>query len=297
MNRWMKPFFYLPAILGAVAWHAFADGVCQASEPQVVRLWESGAPGFEERKDEPEQAENWWVKNIHHPSLTVFPAGDNHCGTAVVIVPGGGHRLLVFDAEGTELARRFQEMGVTAFVLKHRLAREENSPYQIEVHAKEDGQRAMRWVRHHAVEYGIRRDRIGLVGFSAGGEVVSMVVYSDASPIAGAKDRIDAASAAADFQVLIYPGPIGIPSETVLDLPPAFMVVAADDAATQNVFDVARLYQSRQASYELHVFAAGGHGFNLGQRSKRRSIATWVDRLQDWMQDEGLIGNQGRKAK
>ena len=144
----------------------------------VIPLWANGAPGFEKLKNVPEQAKDYWVKNINNPTLTVFlPPKDKATGTAVVICPGGGHRLLVFNAEGIEPAKFLSDLGVAVFVLKYRLARDTNSPYKIEVHAKQDGYRAMRLVRSRAAQYGLDTNKIGLMGFSAGGEVVDMVAF------------------------------------------------------------------------------------------------------------------------
>src|SRR4249920_1980229 len=144
-----------------------------ADEPQVIPLWSNGAPGFEDRRDEPELARDYWVRNIHNPSITVFPAPKEKAnGAAVLIVPGGGHRELVFKAEGVEPAKYLNDLGVTCFVLKHRLARETNSPYSLQIHPRQDAQRAMRLIRSRATEWNIDTNRIGAMGFSAGGEVV-----------------------------------------------------------------------------------------------------------------------------
>ena len=96
----------------------------------MIHLWTNGAPGFENRKNEPELAKDWYVKNIHNPSITVFlPPKEKANGAAVLICPGGGFRALVYNSEGADAAEYFNSLGVTAFVFKYRLFREENSPY------------------------------------------------------------------------------------------------------------------------------------------------------------------------
>lgn len=145
--------------------------IAQNKQPQVS-LWAKGAPGFENKKDEPEQAKDWWVRNVHNPSITVFlPEKTKATGAAVVVCPGGGHRNLVFNAEGREAAEYLNSIGVAAFVLKYRLFREENSPYTME-NVRQDAYRAMRLVRSRAKEWGVDTARLGMLGFSAGGEVV-----------------------------------------------------------------------------------------------------------------------------
>jgi acetyl esterase/lipase len=124
----------------------------------------------------------------------------------VLICPGGGHRELVFNAEGVEPARYLNRLGVTAFALKYRLGREEGSPYSVEKHPREDAQRAMRLIRSRAAEWNIDTNRIGIMGFSAGGEVVSMVVYQPTGGDPTAADPIDRTSCRPDFQIVIYPG-------------------------------------------------------------------------------------------
>jgi hypothetical protein len=167
-----------------------------ADEPQVVQLWPKGAPGFESRRDEPELAKSYWVKNIHNPSLTVFlPPEEKASGAAVVICPGGGHRELVFNAEGVDAARYLNSIGVAAFALKYRLGREQGSPYSIEKHAREDGMRAMRLVRARAKEWNVDPARLGIMGFSAGGEVASMVAFNPGEGDPKAADPIDDRSA------------------------------------------------------------------------------------------------------
>lgn len=254
-------------------------------------LWEHGAPDSIDRKDEPEQAKDYWVKNVHDPSVTVFrPSADQANGTAVVIFPGGGHRMLVYTAEGYDPAEYFVRLGVTAFVIKYRLAREEGSPYKLDVHPRADGRRAMRWVRAHAADYQIDPDKIGIVGFSAGGEVASEVAYNSYQGIPDAADPVDRVSCQPNFQVLIYPGHLGVPDAVPATAPSTFMLVANDDqGASKVVVDLLSKFRSAKVPVEMHLYAKGGHGFNMGQRSKLRSISTWKDRLTDWMIDNEFV--------
>src|SRR5882757_267707 len=109
------------------------------TNPIVIPLWTNGAPGFENRRNEPEQAKDYWVKNIHNPSITIyFPPKEKATGAVVIICPGGGHRELVYNAEGVEPAIFLNSIGVTAVVLKYRLSREEGSPYSVNIHPRQD---------------------------------------------------------------------------------------------------------------------------------------------------------------
>jgi len=271
------------------------QSACAQEPDKLIRerfsLWEQGAPDSVDRKDEPEQAKDYWVKNVHDPSVTVFrpPTGQAN-GTAVVIFPGGGHRMLVYTAEGYDPAEYFVRQGVTAFVIKYRLAREDGSPYKLNVHPRADGRRAMRWVRAHAAHYKIDPNKIGIVGFSAGGEVASEVAYNPFEGTAGAADQIDQISCQPNFQVLIYPGPLGVPDTIPATAPSTFMLVANDDVgASKVVVDLLGKFRSANVPVEVHLYAKGGHAFNMGQRSKLRSISTWKDRLTDWMIDNEYV--------
>jgi acetyl esterase/lipase len=257
---------------------------------QVIPLWESGAPGFESRRHEAEQHRDWWYKNIHNPSLTVFlpPAGKAN-GTAIIIAAGGGHRELVFDPEGVEPARHLASLGVTAFALKYRLFREPGSNYTLE-HVGEDIRRAMRTVRSRAAEWGLDARRIGVMGWSAGGEVAALVAYPPVEGDARATDPVERVSARPDFQILVYPGPQGIPERIPAEAPPLFLLGAADDEyVAQVLFDLTRKYRAAGASIEAHIYAQGKHAFNMGQRSQFVSIRRWPARLAEWLEDRGLL--------
>lgn len=263
---------------------------CQ-TKPIVVPLWNDGAPGFEHLKGEQEQAKDWWVKNIHNPSVTVFmPPADLANGTSVVICPGGGHRELVFDAEGKDAALYLNKLGITAYVLKYRLAREEGSPYELGVHAKEDALRAIRTIRANAEKWNIDPDKIGMLGFSAGGEVVSMVAYENGNGDSNAKDPIDQLNGKPNFQMLVYPGPFGIPDVMPEDVPPTFMVVANDDPCCSGpVVKILNGYRKVNRPVEAHIYAKGGHAFNMGYRTKLKTLSSWPARMTDWLTDNGYL--------
>ncbi len=267
-----------------------------AQEPRVIPLWDKGAPGFESRRNEPEQAKDYWVKNINNPSITVFlPPKEIANGTAVVIAPGGGHSLLVYGAEGVEPAKFLNRLGVAAFVLKYRLAREPNSPYKLGVEPKEDALRAMRLVRSRAAEFGIDPNKVGFLGFSAGGEVGFWVCYGSGAGDPNAPDPVDRLNAKPNFHMSIYPGPLGLPDSIQPDDPPTFMVVANDDEGHSDVvIDLLKKYHAAKVPIEVHFYAKGGHGFNLGQRSNLVSIRGWPQRMVDWMTDGGWLASNAK---
>jgi len=281
-------------VRGALAVLALVVTTSAAPQGQVtttIPLWPQGAPGSEARHTEPEIVENTYIHNVHQPSLTVFRADPAHAnGVGIIVIPGGGHRMLVWVNEGVMPARALNRFGVTAFVLKYRLAREPGSPYDIERDAAADARRAVRWVRLHAADYGVDPNRIGLMGFSAGGELVSMVADNPAPPVPPKPDAVDHASGRPDFQMLIYPGPLGIPAKAAMRAPPAFLVAGTLDqcCATPTI----TLYQQLRAagvSAELHLFADTDHGFNVGMHSERLGVAHWPDRLNDWLTDGGWL--------
>lgn len=271
---------------------AFLSSATEAQGQNVVvlPLWEKGAPGFENLKNVPEEQKDYWVKNINNPTLTAyFPPKEKANGTAVVICPGGGHRLLVINAEGTEPAQYLNNLGITAFVLKYRLAREENSPYKLEVNAKEDAYRAMRLVRSRAAEWNIKPDKIGMLGFSAGGEVVSLVAYAPGNGDGQAPDPVDRLNGKPDFQMLVYPGPLFIPDSVDATAPPLFMLAANDDeCCSAPIVKLLQDYRAAKRPVEVHLYTKGGHGFNMGNRSLLSTIKNWPQRMADWLNDNIL---------
>ncbi|WP_029623529.1 alpha/beta hydrolase [Sphingomonas sp. PAMC 26617] len=261
----------------------------------AIPIWPNGAPGSEGHSGEEEQVEaGAYVHNVHRPSLTVsLPDAVRANGAAIVIIPGGGHRMLVFENEGMVPARALNRYGITSFVLKYRLAREAGSTYTIEGDAASDARRAIRWVRAHSKDYGLDPRRIGVMGFSAGGELVSLVADNPTPTVLPATDAIDRISSRPDFQVLIYPGPLGTPGRSVVGAPPAFIAAGTLDHCCAPPA-LALYTQLRDAGVpaELHMFASTDHGFNLAMHNDRISIQHWPDRLADWLSDEGWLSSR-----
>jgi acetyl esterase/lipase len=258
--------------------------------PASIPLWPNGAPGSEKRRHEPERIENSYVHNVHNPSLTVFPADPRHAnGIAIIVVPGGGHRFLVFQNEGVGPAKTLNRFGITVFVLKYRLSREQGSTYTIEGDAVADARRAVRWVRAHAAQYGVDPRRIGLMGFSAGGELVTGVA-DNPEPAQKVADATDKVSARPDFQILVYPGPLGIPARAVAGAPPAFITAGSlDKCCAAPAMTLYQQLRGAGVSTELHLWADTDHGFNIAAHSERVSIQHWPDRLADWLSDGGWL--------
>lgn len=268
-----------------------------AQAQTVIPLWAKGAPGFESRRNEPEQAKDYWVKNIHNPSLTVYlPPADKANGAAVVICPGGGHRLLVYNSEGVAPAKFYNSLGVTVFILKYRLGRDTLSPYKVDIQPKQDAYRAMRLVRNRAAEFNIDTNRIGMMGFSAGGEVVDMVAFSGWKGDPKAADLVDRANAKPNFIVQVYPGPGFVPEKVPADAPPAFLVAANDDACCSlPIIQLLQRYREAKVPVEMHMYAKGDHAFNMGTNRKLVSINNWPQRLADWLQDSNILQPERKK--
>lgn len=259
-----------------------------AAKLVTVPLYPRGASGSAARRHEAEVSRDYWVRNIHDPSLIVFPAPAAHSsGVSVIILPGGAHKFLVWTNEGTKVATALNRMGISAFVLKYRLAREDGSTYSIEGDAADDTRRAIRWVRAHSADYGLDPAKVGLMGFSAGGELVTLVADNPEPSGRPVTDAIDKLPARPNFQILVFPGPLGQPAKAIEAAPPAFIVAGSRDeccaAPSVNLYE-----QLRKAgvSAELHMFADAGHAFNLDE-SSRISILHWPDRLADWLADGG----------
>ncbi len=285
-----------------------------SAEQLVLPIWEGVAPGSEKWTQKEVEYRNplgeAMVRNVVRPTLTAYlPERTKANGTAVIICPGGGFRFLSWKTEGTMVAEWLRERGVAAFVLKYRLvdmgATEEefqkrsnaffnavmeattkgksvasavNDPATVQVTAmaSEDGRQAIRVVRQHTAEWGISPEKIGIMGFSAGGMVTSQVLL-----------KYDTASRP-NFAAPIYGAPFDNEVSIPKDAPPIFVVCASDDLlmADQSM----RLYSQWKAakrSAELHLYAKGGHGF--GMRPQGLPVDHWIERFGEWLKAQKLL--------
>ena len=293
-SRLMK----IPAFLLALA-IAFTAGSAFAAEPLLIPLWPAGAPGFESRKDEPEKTVNARKTNIHNPSLTAFlPPKDQATGVAVIIAPGGGHGHVTVDHEGYAVARWLAEHGIAGFVLTYRLARDEaaagKSPYSVDVHALGDAQRALRVVRARAGEWRVDPAKVGLMGFSAGGELAILAATRADSGKSDATDVVERQGSRPDFAALMYSGGLTRPDLALSkNLPPLFLACGGDDPLANSLPEFYLACRKAGINAELHIFAGVGHGFGL-QEKNDVNVRTWPDRFRDWLVNRKILTDAAR---
>lgn len=272
-------------------------------QPEIIPLWPGDPPGSEDWNQEeqetfaPPPISFRSVRNVTRPTLTaLLPHPSKATGSAVIICPGGGFHALAIDHEGIDVARWLSERGVAAFVLKYRLfateVRDEDFERQFQENLSDrnkirevtkqigplaiaDGQQAMKVVRQHALEWGLLPQRIGMMGFSAGGGVtigVALEHDADSCP---------------NFAASIY-GALWEDIKGPADAPPLFIALANDDALT--VEPCLALYSAWRAAghpVELHIYAQGGHGF--GVRKQGLPADHWIDRFGEWLQVQGFM--------
>ena len=287
----------LPRILLGLT--LLAGAGLQAQEPAAELLWPASAPGALGT-----QAED-------QPSITpyVLPKGTGS-GTAVVICPGGGYQSLAMDKEGYQVAKWLNTLGVSAFVLKYRLGPRYHHPIELQ-----DAQRAIRIVRSRAVQYGLQPDRIGIMGFSAGGHEASTAGthYDAGNP--SAAEPVDRVSSRPDFLVLCYPvisfGPFAHAGsrrnllgndpdpklvenlsnelQVTKDTPPTFLYHTTNDTVVpveNSVLFYSALHKAGVPA-ELHLYERGPHGVGLAQSDP--VLSSWPGRLADWLKIHGLL--------
>jgi acetyl esterase/lipase len=269
-----------------------------------VKLWPGKAPG--ESKDIgpekyiPAKKGQLGVKrltDVSEPSITVYqPSKEKVTGCAVIVAPGGGYNILAIEHEGTQTCEWLNSLGVTAVLLKYRVPkRAMQMPDNLA--AIQDAQRAVSLTRQHAKEWGIDPERIGMLGFSAGGNLTAWAALADMrmyEPI----DSADKLSAKPNFACLIYPaylvdkeGHLKPEYRVTKDSPPMFFAHANDDPVTplSSVLLYAALKKAGVPA-ELHIYATGGHGF--GMRKIPHPAASWPDRCADWLKTRGYLGKK-----
>ena len=275
----------------------------KAAEPALtLNVWPGQAPGekggIAEEKTEffkgalPKKQ----VSNVSKPTLEVFlpPKGQAN-GTAVVICPGGGFNVLMMDYEGEDCATWLNTLGVTTIVLKYRVPVRPGGPRYLP--ALQDTQRALSIVRSKASEWGLDPKRIGILGFSAGGEAAALLATSSDKLSYPAIDAVDQVNSRPDFFLAVYPGGLMENGSLLADVhvtkdtPPTFITVANNDPASEGSVLLYQALKKAGVSAELHIYADGVHGF--GMRPSPEPHATWTARLADWMKQQGLLKAKG----
>jgi acetyl esterase/lipase len=236
------------------------------------------------------------IQNVSKPTIEVYkPEGEKDTGTAVLICPGGGYNILAYDLEGTEVAQWLNSIGVTGIVLKYRVPRREgrekhDAPLQ-------DAQRALSLVRSKAAEWKIDPERIGILGFSAGGHLSATTATNSDRRNYEPIDAVDEVSCRPDFAVLVYPAYLLKEKSEELspeirvseNTPPVFFAHADNDPhSSANSVGMYLALKKAGVSCEMHIYATGGHGFGL--RPTEHACCTWPDRCGEWMKGRGLLG-------
>lgn len=272
-----------------------------SAEPVVVKLWPGGAPEksgvkIEAEKEVPKKSADdvQRITNVTDPMITVFkPEKPN--GTAVLVCPGGGYNILAYEHEGSKVCEFLNKHGVTGILLKYRVPRRDpNDPSREPL---QDAQRAMGVIRHHAAEWGLKPDRIGILGFSAGGHLSIMTTLHANERTYTSDPALDVEDATPDFAIPVYPAylvnkkePLNLlPGfEVTAKSPPMCFVHANDDSWPASGSALLYLeYKKLNLPSELHIYAKGGHGF--GMRKNGDPVNDWPDRVAEWMRSMGYI--------
>jgi acetyl esterase/lipase len=297
MKRWMIGLGLLLATCGAGR---------AAEKPQTLPLWPGMPPGetapVGEEKDFSKPGEGLVagrplirLGNVSKPILEVFrPAKEKDTGAAVVIAPGGGYSILAWDLEGEEVAQWLNTLGVTGVVLKYRVP--DHPKDNNHVRPLQDAQRAISVVRSKAQEWGLDPERIGVLGFSAGGHLAASTLTNSDRRAYEAVDEADRASCRPNFGVLIYPAYLTNKEGTALapeirvskETPPVFFTHASNDPIpADNSVQMYLALKHAGVPAELHIYPTGGHGYGL--RPTEETVTTWPQRCADWLKRQGYL--------
>lgn len=276
-----------------------------AAEPIVIKLWPNGAPdpaGFKlDAEKEVAKKSDTDVKritNVTEPTITVYKP-EKPTGTAVIVAPGGGYSILAIEHEGTQVCGYLNTLGITCALLKYRVpARDKANPSKEPL---QDAQRAMGIVRHHAAEWGVKPDRVGILGFSAGGHLTVMATLHANDRTYKTDPALDVEDATPNFSIPVYPAYLVKSKDETYELrpeikvveksPPMCLVHAHDDRGITSPSGSALLYleyKKLNRPAELHIYAKGGHGF--GMRKSGLPTADWLVRVGEWMRSMDWIG-------
>ena len=280
---------------------------------QIVTLFPPDSPYLKrDRIAEPEQnnlqrtvpGRIQSIVNIHNPSIEVHVVDpSNNTGAAVILVPGGGHNTLNVGTEGADFVSYFYNYGVTTVILRNRLKRDGYDPLTDEVR---DAQQAVRVVRARAKEWNIDPNKIGMMGFSAGAELVAPAAiayeaYEQANRTSG--DPLSSVSARPDFVALVYPGPTPFARDPATPIPrnapPSFITCAGSGDAVHAVWAdeyFGAMLKARVPNLEMHIYGNGVHANGLKDR-EGTPFGTWQDRFVDWFRDLGFLGKPGVETK
>lgn len=286
------------------------------AQNETILLYPNGVPGLI-GKQIPEDSKTadgiTRVKDITQPAIYWYQPKEKTSDAAVIICPGGGYSILAIDHEGFDIATWFNERGVTAFVLKYRLP-QENLFENREIRPLQDAQQAIRIVRGSAEKFGVSQNKIGIMGFSAGGHLASTASTHFQKQVGEITDT--AVSVRPDFSLLIYPvisfsdsithtgsrsNLIGQnPSQEKIkfysneqqvtkETPPAFLISATDDGVpTENSILYYSACKKNGVNVEMHIYEKGGHGYALKKKG-RGPVETWADRMEDWLRERKLM--------
>lgn len=260
----------------------------QLHAEEVIYLWPADVPDQKEAKAVNVLSKNT-AKNVTrigkvtNPAITFYPANSaKKNGAAVIIFPGGGYRLLAAEHEGSEIAEDFSKKGYTAFVLHYRVPKNPAGALQ-------DALRAIRYVRGNSSKWGIQSDKIGVIGFSAGGNLAVRASTRHHETLYPPVDKLENVSARPDFSVLIYPAYLDqgkdktLTPEIILtkNTPPMFLFVAVDDPYANSTLVMGSALRSKRIPFELHMLPKGGHGF--GMRKENYAGARWPVLCEHWL--------------
>ncbi|TAH24536.1 MAG: alpha/beta hydrolase [Cytophagales bacterium] len=299
-KSYLKIFFFSTCLLSIIQSYSLS------AQSTKIYLWNEGTVPMAQGNAEEDK-----------PSITAyFPSKESATGAAVLICPGGGYVTLALDHEGDSVAKYFNRLGIAAFVLRYRVGTWDHKKYQHPVPML-DASRAMRYIRSKSKEWNLNSEKIGVMGFSAGGHLASTIgtMFDAGNP--KAKDVIEKYSSRPSFMVLVYPvismttkytfrfgrgvllgdnasqqllDSLSTELQVTSNTPPTFMMHSNDDGVQpENSILFYMALREQKVPAELHIYERGGHGYGLGDPKKDPIISTWPLRLTDWLKNQGLL--------